>query len=52
MKREQEIIIHICPKCKEPLSKETDAELSKEYDYVCHNCEENFYFYEAITIRY
>jgi uncharacterized protein YbaR (Trm112 family) len=43
--------IYICPKCKEPLDIETDETLKEEYKFICHNCEENFYQFEAIIIR-
>lgn len=43
--------IYICPRCKERLDAETDSELRKEYPFVCHNCDENFYRFEVIVLN-
>jgi transposase-like protein len=37
-----------CPRCKGELRLENDEDLKKEYKYVCDECYENFYNFEAI----
>lgn len=37
----------LCPKCYNQLAEETDPTLSKEYPWVCLECDENFYNMEA-----
>lgn len=37
-----------CPKCGDPLTKETDPDLKKEYPWACLECDENFYGIEVI----
>ena len=36
----------LCPNCYNELEKEKEKEL--DYPYVCRNCDENFYEFEAI----
>lgn len=38
-----------CPHCGSPLYAETD--LSVDYPYVCWECDENFYSFEAETAK-
>ena len=35
----------LCPRCHKPLRLETEMDI--DYMYVCDNCDENFYVFEA-----
>lgn len=37
----------VCNRCGNPVIKETDKELMKEYPYYCPECEENMYSFEV-----
>ena len=45
---ENRVRVPQCVKCLRPLALETDPDLKKEYLFVCHYCDENFYGFEAV----
>ena len=41
-------IIYLCPKCGKELQEEDNYAVRGEYPFVCLDCDENFYRFEAV----